>query len=898
MSTLALTLFLALSGATQVEQAQLPRSQSLTLQGWVVDAGGAPAAGALVTSNAGGRALAGADGAFQLELPLPTTPELHITAVRTRASETQIASLRTSAPTSARRLVVGTLALGTGPCEPSWLPTFGEHHDLPHGADALLVHDDGHGPRLFAGGERFVARLDGARWTLLGSFNGQVRCLALLDEGSGPRLFAGGGFFQVDGTYALGVARWDGASWSTVGSLVAGTLPDVYALEAHDDGSGPALYAGGKFTVPLSGASVRNFARWDGTRWAGIGNPPGSFDLQSVLLDLASFDDGRGGGPQLYAIEKYFPGGFSDKHRLLRWNGTNWSVTTEAFWGYVIGSPGTVEDLAVFDDGGGPALYVSGAFRKVATATAYGIARWDGLGWRGLGTPSGTRVQKLGVADDGSGTALFAARGEGHVERWDGLAWTRLPDMLTEAEALSFAGFDDGSGARVFVGSQGLVHASYWNGTTWSAIGGGLSGPVTALAVFDDGLGGGPALYVGGELVVVDHVPVHTVARWDGASWSAVGGELSTVAVLHVHDDGTGTALYAAGQQENGLAHVMKWNGTSWTTLGPGFDRRVRALTSFDDGLGSGPQLIAAGDFSRLAFSGPQRLRVARWDGASWAALGSGLNSTVTTLIVHDDGLGGGPALYAGGIFTSAGAVPALRVARWDGTSWTALGGGLAQEVRSLATFDDGTGAGQRLYAGGDFAGGVARWDGIAWSTLGSAATVGVLAVHDDGRGPALYAAGTFLGAGGVAPRGIARWDGARWSALGSGVDNGLGRVQALLSTPAVLGAPSLFVGGAFPDIGGTGDSFLGLWQGCAPPVLACPSEIVQGTADASGAVVSFTVTATGSGSPPPTVTCVPPSGSTFPIGTTLVTCTAIDAGGLQATCGFSVHVFRKTQAR
>jgi hypothetical protein len=44
-------------------------------------------------------------------------------------------------------------------------------------------------------------------------------------------------------------------------------------------------------------------------------------------------------------------------------------------------------------------------------------------------------------------------------------------------------------------------------------------------------------------------------------------------------------------------------------------------------------------------------------------------------------------------------------------------------------------------------------------------------------------------------------------------------------------------------------------------------------------------------------VTCTPPSGSSFPVGTTNVTCTATDAKGVQATCGFTVTVIGLPQA-
>src|SRR5688572_30084235 len=124
------------------------------------------------------------------------------------------------------------------------------------------------------------------------------------------------------------------------------------------------------------------------------------------------------------------------------------------------------------------------------------------------------------------------------------------------------------------------------------------------------------------------------------------------------------------------------------------------------------------------------------------------MNNTVLALAVFDDG--GGAALYAGGAFTSAGGVPVGRPARWNGVSWSSVGGGVSgvsPVVFVLATLDDGSGS--SLYAGGQFnaAGGVpasriARWDGASWSALGGGMTgtvVHALAVHDDGSGRALY---------------------------------------------------------------------------------------------------------------------------------------------------------------
>jgi hypothetical protein len=80
------------------------------------------------------------------------------------------------------------------------------------------------------------------------------------------------------------------------------------------------------------------------------------------------------------------------------------------------------------------------------------------------------------------------------------------------------------------------------------------------------------------------------------------------------------------------------------------------------------------------------------------------------------------------------------------------------------------------------------------------------------------------------------------------------------------------------------------------PPInLTCSSNITVAATSATGAVVTYTSSASG-GCPPVTINCNPPSGSTFAIGTTTVTCTASDACGQTANCSFTVTVNPPTQ--
>ncbi|NUP97114.1 MAG: hypothetical protein HUU28_13220, partial [Planctomycetaceae bacterium] len=242
---------------------------------------------------------------------------------------------------------------------------------------------------------------------------------------------------------------------------------------------------------------------------------------------------------------------------------------------------------------------------------------------------------------------------------------------------------------------------------------------------------------------------------------------------------------------------------------GGGFDRPPMDFEPFD--LGAGPRLVAAGEFT--VAGSVQARRVAQWDGSAWAEVGPGFNAEVYDLESVD--LGSGPQLFATGRFQSSGGLTRNRIARWNGTGWVSLGSGLNDSGWALCDYP--TPAGHRLVVGGEFTivGGqfalhVAMWDGTSWSPLGAgigslstSARVRALAMHDDGTGPALYAAGEF-------PGGVARFDGTAWSVVGGGL---LGTPQSLASFDDGQGNRYLMVGGNFP---GSGTSVLKGWNGAS----------------------------------------------------------------------------------
>jgi hypothetical protein len=75
------------------------------------------------------------------------------------------------------------------------------------------------------------------------------------------------------------------------------------------------------------------------------------------------------------------------------------------------------------------------------------------------------------------------------------------------------------------------------------------------------------------------------------------------------------------------------------------------------------------------------------------------------------------------------------------------------------------------------------------------------------------------------------------------------------------------------------------------PPSIICPADISAECSGPDGTPVSFEAIADDDCDEQPALACDPPSGTPFPVGETMVTCTATDASGNSASCSFKVTV-------
>ena len=323
--------------------------------------------------------------------------------------------------------------------------------------------------------------------------------------------------------------------------------------------------------------------------------------------------------------------------------------------------------------------------------------------------------------------------------------------------------------------------------------------------------------FVNGELVVglatqggAEHP---FVMKHDGSAWVEVGPQLKSFGVYTLAEiDGD---LWVGGRIEgiegdplpiNGIA---RFDGTTWNPIGPsGNGLTGGSVTQVSTVAFWKGDIYIGGDFED-ASGDPDADYIARWNGSAWEAVGGGLNGSVKTLLPAGD------RLYAGGSFFDVGGISgANRLAQFGGTAWTPLGKGFGNGTpQALAVIGDD------LYVGGSFyqaanvhdATNIARWDGSQWHALVESGSddyasgyVYALLAAPDGT---LIVGGDFNGLYGLGN--LARWNPAArdWTSIGP-------EPNAAVRALAFDASGNLVVGGDFTDLGG-GDA-IARWDGTA----------------------------------------------------------------------------------
>jgi Secretion system C-terminal sorting domain len=282
----------------------------------------------------------------------------------------------------------------------------------------------------------------------------------------------------------------------------------------------------------------------------------------------------------------------------------------------------------------------------------------------------------------------------------------------------------DGSGTPYMVyreyGNADKATVRKFNGSSWVTVGtaGFSAGIASYTSIAIDGSG---TPYV----VYGDYSPTSsgraTVMKYNGSSWVTVGTagfSAGQAFYTSIAIDGSGTpyVVYQDGGNTN-KATVKKYNGSSWVTVGTaGFSLGAAGYTSIAiDGSGT-PYVV----YSDGGFSG--RAVVRKYNGSSWVGVGtnalSGSLASYTSIAI--DGSGTLYVVYMDGVNGNKATVKKLNGSIWE-TVGVASFSPAAAYYTSIAI--DGSGTPYVVYKDGGNANKatVMKYDGSSWATVGTA---------------------------------------------------------------------------------------------------------------------------------------------------------------------------------
>ncbi len=290
------------------------------------------------------------------------------------------------------------------------------------------------------------------------------------------------------------------------------------------------------------------------------------------------------------------------------------------------------------------------------------------------------------------GKFLFQGDSGSRIARWDGSGWNKLgAGKYGAAYIYAIAP----SGSDVYMGGYfnnldnfPAKNIARWDGSSWNTLGGGVytafgGGNVSSIAV------SGSDVYVGGSFSSAGGITVTNIARWDGAAWHALGASVSCANCLTRAIAVNGSDVYVSTDSAdiswNAINNITRWDGAAWHALGSGLDSAPADLV-FSSG-----KLYAAGQFKQCTdplASSP----LAVWDGASWAFPLCGQDGGFARALAVN-----GRDVYLGGLMDTIQGVPVHHIARWNGETVLALGTGVNGYVNDISIDHD------EVYVAGDF---------------------------------------------------------------------------------------------------------------------------------------------------------------------------------------------------
>lgn len=483
-----------------------------------------------------------------------------------------------------------------------------------------------------SGPYQWVVRWNGTSWAPFGTAGMSQPMFAtnydLLVRANGDVVLCGDQVHAIYGGLSGSgkVAIWNGTAW-TITSTPSSTSP--YRLCELTNGD---LVAGGPFGWPVS--------RWTGTSWVPLDSLGGQDGTVRALRSLA--------GGELLVAGSVRSG--PDVYGAARWNGTSWLPLGDGGW------IGDTPRITARPDGS----FVVALFRSPVSHL--------GLRSAGQWTPLGTAGQVLALATLPNGDVVAGGRftaiggvAANRIARWNGVAWTPLGPGIGAGSSDQVSAIAIAPNGDVIVAGQFTTPGNAiarWNGTSWSHVGSAFTGTIGALAVLPNG-----DVIAGGDLGGVG--PMAHVARWNGSAWQAMAAGLDQrVFDLAVRPDGSVAAcgLFTLpggplGTTQPGVAIWSPASGT-WSGIGIMNGGLLSSLLTAANG-----DLVIGGGFTQYNNQPLQGL--ARWNGTTWSGLGPGATFAQDLTLAPDGDIG---VVGVGSGFLPPGGIQAAGVARLSTT--------------------------------------------------------------------------------------------------------------------------------------------------------------------------------------------------------------------------------------
>ncbi|MBI4946475.1 MAG: T9SS type A sorting domain-containing protein [Bacteroidetes bacterium] len=242
-----------------------------------------------------------------------------------------------------------------------------------------------------------------------------------------------------------------------------------------------------------------------------------------------------------------------------------------------------------------------------------------------------------------------------------------------------------------------------------------------------------------------------------------------------------GTDPWPGTSNTYGLA---KWDGSNWSTAHVFYnDHWISAVAVYKG------ELYVGGNFTQI--NGQPFGRIAKWNGSQWTSVGGsfyGDNSVDCMTVFNNE-------LYVGGHVS----LPNVsnnyyNCVRWNGTKWDSVGGKFGPNWVTSLCADT---INNKLYIGGGitYAGtvpvwSVAQWDGTNLSSPGGfAITGGALTM-------CMFNNELYVGGTGFSDTTFAKYNGSTWSSISHSPHNGAPQALCVYNG-------NLYAGGSFDSIGG-----------------------------------------------------------------------------------------------